>query len=159
MNSLLAESTWYVIDGYSTRINENPLDISNNFIYYHIELDNYKFKFYRSKLSDRWWVEFINDQVISIEKDKFGNKKFDSNFKKISFKNIFFAYKDEDWVLKDFNLEIDNGDSILLLGSTGSGKTTILNLLSFVLYVLQGTNYSRRDQVILLVCFLPKKLS
>ena len=69
MNSLIAESTWYVIDGYSTRINENPLDNSNNFIYYHIELDNYKFKFYRSKLSDRWWVEFINDEVISIEKD------------------------------------------------------------------------------------------
>ena len=69
MNSLLAESTWYVIDGYSARINENPLDNSNNFIYYHIELDNYKFKFYRSKLSDRWWVEFINDEVISIEKD------------------------------------------------------------------------------------------
>ena len=69
MNSLLAESTWYVIDGYSTRINENPLENSNNFIYYHIELDNYKFKFYRSKLSDRWWVEFINDEVISIEKD------------------------------------------------------------------------------------------
>ncbi len=69
MNSLLAESTWYVIDGYATRINENPLNDSNDFIYYHIELDNYKFKFYRSKLSDRWWVEFLNDEIISIEKD------------------------------------------------------------------------------------------
>ncbi len=69
MNSLLAESTWYVIDGYSTRINENPISDTNNFIYYHIELDNYKFKFYRSKLSDRWWVEFLNDELISIEKD------------------------------------------------------------------------------------------
>ena len=69
MNSLLAESTWYVIDGYATRINENPLSDSNDFIYYHIELDNYKFKFYRSKLSDRWWVEFLNDEIISIEKD------------------------------------------------------------------------------------------
>ena len=69
MNSLLAESTWYVIDGYATRINENPLKESNDFIYYHIELDNYKFKFYRSKLSDRWWVEFLNDEIISIEKD------------------------------------------------------------------------------------------
>ena len=46
MNSLLAESSWYVIDGYATRINENPLSDSNDFIYYHIELDNYKFKFY-----------------------------------------------------------------------------------------------------------------
>ena len=69
MNSLLAESAWYVIDGYATRINENPLNDTNDFIYYHIELDNYKFKFYRSKLSERWWVEFINDEVISIEKD------------------------------------------------------------------------------------------
>ena len=69
MNSLIAESAWYVIDGYATRINENPLNDTNDFIYYHIELDNYKFKFYRSKLSDRWWVEFINDEVISIEKD------------------------------------------------------------------------------------------
>ena len=69
MNSLLAESAWYVIDGYAIRINENPLNDTNDFIYYHIELDNYKFKFYRSKLSDRWWVEFLNDEIISIEKD------------------------------------------------------------------------------------------
>ncbi len=69
MNSLLAESTWYVIDGYSARINENPINDVSDFIYYHIELDNYKFKFYRSKLSDRWWVEFLNDELISIQKD------------------------------------------------------------------------------------------
>ena len=69
MNSLLAESTWYVIDGYSTRIKENPINDSNDFVYYYIELDNYKFKFYRSKLSDRWWVEFLNDQLISVKKD------------------------------------------------------------------------------------------
>ena len=68
MNSLIAESTWYVIDGYASRTNENPQNDSNDFIYYHIELDNYKFKFYRSKLSDRWWVEFLNDELISIKK-------------------------------------------------------------------------------------------
>ena len=69
MNSLLAESTWYVIDGYSTRIKENPINDSNDFVYYYIELDNYKFKFYRSKLSDRWWIEFLNEDLISYEKD------------------------------------------------------------------------------------------
>ena len=69
MNSLLAESTWYVIDGYSAKINEKPGINSNDFIHYFIELDKYKFKFYRSKLSDRWWVEFLNDDLISIEKD------------------------------------------------------------------------------------------
>ena len=69
MNSLLAESLWYVLDGYSTRVDENPLDNSDDFIYYHIELDNYKFKFYRSKLSDRWWVEFMNEELITLKKD------------------------------------------------------------------------------------------
>ncbi len=69
MNSLLAESLWYVLDGYATRVDENPLDDSNDFIYYHIELDNYKFKFYRSKLSDRWWVEFLSEELITLKKD------------------------------------------------------------------------------------------
>ena len=69
MNSLIAESLWYVLDGYATRVDENPLDDSNDFIYYHIELDNYKFKFYRSKLSDRWWVEFLNEELITLKKD------------------------------------------------------------------------------------------
>ena len=69
MNSLLAESLWYVLDGNSTRVDENPLDDNDDFIYYHIELDNYKFKFYRSKFSDRWWVEFLNDELVTIKKD------------------------------------------------------------------------------------------
>ncbi len=69
MNSLLAEAVWYVIDGYNSRINENPKDDSDDFVYYYIEVDNYKFKFYKSLLTDRWWVEFINDELISVEKD------------------------------------------------------------------------------------------
>ena len=69
MNSLLAEAIWYVIDGYNSRINENPKDDSDDFVYYYIEVDNYKFKFYKSLLTDRWWVEFINDELISVEKD------------------------------------------------------------------------------------------
>ena len=69
MNSLLAEAVWYVIDGYNSRINENPKDDSDDFVYYYIEVDNYKFKFYKSLLTDRWWVEFLKDELISIEKD------------------------------------------------------------------------------------------
>ena len=47
---------------------KTPLDDSNDFIYYHVELDNYKFKFYRSKFSDRWWVEFLNEELITLKK-------------------------------------------------------------------------------------------
>ena len=69
MNSLLAEALWYVIDGFNSRFDENPEVESKDFVYYHIEVDNYKFKFYKSLITNRWWVEFINDELISIEKD------------------------------------------------------------------------------------------
>ena len=69
LNSLLAESTWYAIDGFSSRIKENPFEINDDFMTYHIEVDNYKFKFYNSIITDRWWVEFINEELISIEKN------------------------------------------------------------------------------------------
>jgi ATP-binding cassette, subfamily B, multidrug efflux pump len=47
----------------------------------------------------------------------------------IEFQNVWFAYKDEDWVLKDVSFTIKPGQSIALVGHTGSGKTTITNLL------------------------------
>ncbi|MEO6393329.1 MAG: ABC transporter ATP-binding protein [Pyrinomonadaceae bacterium] len=48
---------------------------------------------------------------------------------RIEFENVWFAYKDEDWVLKDVSFAVDAGQSIALVGHTGSGKTTITNLL------------------------------
>ncbi|MEO6052133.1 MAG: ABC transporter ATP-binding protein, partial [Pyrinomonadaceae bacterium] len=47
----------------------------------------------------------------------------------IEFRNVWFAYKDEDWVLKDVSFKVDLGESIALVGHTGSGKTTVTNLL------------------------------
>jgi ATP-binding cassette subfamily B multidrug efflux pump len=48
---------------------------------------------------------------------------------KIEFQNVWFAYKDEDWVLKDVSFTVEAGESIALVGHTGSGKTTVTNLL------------------------------
>lgn len=47
----------------------------------------------------------------------------------IEFENVWFAYKGEDWILKDVSFSIQPGQSIALVGHTGSGKTTITNLL------------------------------
>ena len=47
----------------------------------------------------------------------------------IEFQNVWFAHKDEDWVLKDVSFTVNPGESIALVGHTGSGKTTITNLL------------------------------
>jgi ATP-binding cassette subfamily B protein len=48
---------------------------------------------------------------------------------KIEFQNVWFAYKDEDWVLKEVSFTVEPGQSIALVGHTGSGKSTITNLL------------------------------
>jgi ATP-binding cassette subfamily B multidrug efflux pump len=48
---------------------------------------------------------------------------------RIEFENVWFAYNDEDWVLKDVSFTMQPGQSVALVGHTGSGKTTITNLL------------------------------
>jgi ATP-binding cassette subfamily B multidrug efflux pump len=47
----------------------------------------------------------------------------------IEFENVWFAYKDDDWILKDVSFKVEPGQSIALVGHTGSGKSTITNLL------------------------------
>ncbi len=47
----------------------------------------------------------------------------------IQFKDVWFAYNDEDWVLKDLNFEIKKGQSLAIIGATGAGKSSIINLL------------------------------
>ncbi|MCA1849935.1 MAG: ABC transporter ATP-binding protein/permease, partial [Acidobacteria bacterium] len=48
---------------------------------------------------------------------------------RIEFQNVWFAYKNEEWVLKDVSFVVEPGQSVALVGHTGSGKTTITNLL------------------------------
>ena len=48
---------------------------------------------------------------------------------KVSFKNIYFSYDSKNPVFKNFSLDINRGEKVAIVGSTGSGKTTIINLL------------------------------
>lgn len=48
----------------------------------------------------------------------------------IEFKNVWFAYNDEDWVLKDVSFKVNPGETFAFVGATGSGKTTIINLIN-----------------------------
>jgi ATP-binding cassette subfamily B protein len=48
----------------------------------------------------------------------------------ISFKDLTFYYKEDEIILDHFNLEVKKGQSVALVGHTGSGKTTLINLLS-----------------------------
>ncbi|MFQ5632476.1 MAG: ABC transporter ATP-binding protein, partial [bacterium] len=57
---------------------------------------------------------------------------------KIAFSNVWFAYKDEDWVLKDVSFTIAPGEKIAIVGATGAGKTTIINLLGRFYNIQRG---------------------
>lgn len=48
----------------------------------------------------------------------------------IRFDHLWFAYTDEDWVLKDINLTIETGKTIAFVGATGAGKSSIVNMVS-----------------------------
>jgi ATP-binding cassette, subfamily B, multidrug efflux pump len=48
----------------------------------------------------------------------------------ISFKNVWFAYNNEDWILRDVSFDVKHGQKIAIVGATGAGKTSIINILS-----------------------------
>jgi ATP-binding cassette subfamily B protein len=88
------------------------------------------------------------------------NVNFDQS---IYFKDVSFAYQNEEWVLKDINLEIKAGTTVAFVGATGAGKSTIVNLLGRFYEYQQGTiligdtnlldidlNYLRRNIAIVL---------
>lgn len=70
----------------------------------------------------------IMDSPVEIDE---GNISLATNDIKgyVSFKNIDFSYVEGEQVLYDFNLEVKPGQKIALVGATGSGKTTVVNLL------------------------------
>lgn len=56
----------------------------------------------------------------------------------IVFDHVWFAYTDENYVIKDLNLHIQPGEKLAIVGATGSGKTTLINLLSRMYEINQG---------------------
>ncbi|MDF2985430.1 MAG: hypothetical protein K0R50_940 [Eubacterium sp.] len=56
----------------------------------------------------------------------------------IEFKNVWFAYNDENWVLKDVSFKVPAGQTIAIVGHTGAGKTSIINLLSRFYEIQRG---------------------
>src|SRR5688572_21065369 len=56
----------------------------------------------------------------------------------IEFRNVWFAYTDENWVLRDVSFTVAAGESVAIVGHTGAGKTTITNLLTRFYDIQQG---------------------
>lgn len=70
----------------------------------------------------------LDDNTI-IENPK-NPVKIDNIEGKIEFKNVWFAYKAENWVLKDISFTINPGETVAFVGATGAGKSSIINLIT-----------------------------
>lgn len=95
-------------------------------------------------------IETVQEAFVSINKiyDILDHKEYledlDSGMElkdvkgKIEFKNVWFSYDNQRWVLKNLNFTIESGQSIALVGKTGCGKTTITNLINRFYEIQQG---------------------
>ena len=57
----------------------------------------------------------------------------------ISFNNVWFAYNDENWVLKDISLHVKPGETLALVGATGAGKSSTINILNRFYEISKGS--------------------
>ena len=68
------------------------------------------------------------DEEIEVKSPE-NPKILDKAIGKIEFRNVWFAYNENEWVMKNISFTIEPGESVALVGHTGSGKTTVTNLL------------------------------
>ena len=67
-----------------------------------------------------------------------GDQKPDKIEGAIEFRNVWFAYESEDWVLRDVSFRAAPGQSLALVGATGAGKSTIINLICRLYDIQKG---------------------
>ncbi|HIS89390.1 TPA: ATP-binding cassette domain-containing protein [Candidatus Avigastranaerophilus faecigallinarum] len=79
--------------------------------------------------------------IIPSIRNKENAKILSPDYSKITFKNVNFEYVPKRPVLKNINLEIKKGETIALVGNSGGGKTTIVNLLPRFYDVVSGNIY------------------
>lgn len=58
---------------------------------------------------------------------------------KIAFRDVWFAYQDEQWIVRDLNLSVRSGEHVAVIGATGAGKTTLINLIARFYDVQRGS--------------------
>lgn len=119
-------------------INGNSYNVGLGDITFFIMMVNMLFRPIRM-LADR--LNTLQMGVVSAERvfkvldtneqiNNSGVVKFSGVKQNISFKNVWFAYSNEHYVLKDISFTINAGQTVALVGATGAGKSTIINLLS-----------------------------
>lgn len=66
----------------------------------------------------------------------------------IKFDNVWFAYNEEEWVLKDINFDVKHGETVALVGATGAGKSSVINLISRFYEINKGNIYIDNREIL-----------
>lgn len=110
----------------------------------------YKDRLFTSILYLAWTERQLKEFALSAERifevidhskfklEHYGNKRVNELSGKIEFKNVYFKYE-KDSVLKGVSFNIEPKDTVAIVGKSGSGKTTIVNLISKIYEVDKGS--------------------
>ncbi|MEM7162911.1 MAG: ABC transporter ATP-binding protein [Bacteroidota bacterium] len=71
--------------------------------------------------------EVLDTQSVIESDEKYADFEIHGN---IAFKDVWFAYTDDNFVLKDISFELESGQTVAFVGATGAGKSSVINLLS-----------------------------
>lgn len=87
-----------------------------------------KYNLLQSALSAGERIFKLIDTPVEIQSPA-APKPFPEEARTIEFQNVWFAYRDEEWILRDFSIRIEPGEMVAIVGHTGAGKTTLISLL------------------------------
>lgn len=80
-------------------------------------------------------IKLLDSKDFTIDDGSYKPDKFSG---KIEFKHVWFAYNEEEYVLKDISFELNPGETIAIVGATGAGKSSIINLLTRLYPINKG---------------------
>lgn len=88
-----------------------------------------KYNIMQSAMASAERIFLLLDQKAAIKNADL-LEEFTATKGEIAFKNVWFAYNQDEWVLKDINFTINPGETVAFVGATGAGKSSIINLLN-----------------------------
>jgi ATP-binding cassette subfamily B protein len=131
---VIAAFGYEYISGFSAAGSAMKIGLLASFIQYSLQLFqpirdlSDKFNVLQAAIVASHRIFILLDLEVDI-KSPAEPKKSGKALGEIEFQNVWFAYKENEWVLKDVSFKMNIGESIALVGATGSGKTTVTNLL------------------------------
>ncbi|MCF6359131.1 MAG: ABC transporter ATP-binding protein/permease [Cyclobacteriaceae bacterium] len=80
-------------------------------------------------------LNLLDNKEFVADDGDYAPEKFEG---KVDFNSVWFAYEEENYVLKNVSLQVESGQTIAIVGATGAGKSSIINLLSRLYEINKG---------------------